>query len=309
MGIWESVGFDDPGAMPFFTDLQINGAGEVDLLSATSVDEIHRLGRELFAQGTIAYQPSLISASEEATIRAISLIESARREQREDEAEILGIHLEGPFLSASMAGAHPKEHLRLPDTKSISRYLSAGTITMVTIAPELPGAIELIRFIVSMGVKVSIGHSDANKEEARAAFAAGASFVTHIFNRCSQDLIEVALQESEANLMLIADGSHVSDERIAQVFETAGDRIVATTDSVSITGLNAQGLEIRDGAAFRVDGVKAGSIATMRALWERISRVVDQEAATMACATRPAALMGRAELGLLEFGYPAQRLA
>ena len=304
---WEMSTYDAPSALPFFTDLHTNGQCQINLLTATSVEEIHSLGRNLYRQGIIAYQPSLITAPVDQTLNAISLIESARRERRDDEAEILGIHLEGPFLSSEMAGAHPREFLCLPDKELISCYLAAGTISMVTIAPELPGAIEMISFLKAMGVKVSLGHSNADRETARKAFATGATFVTHIYNRLSSDLVDVAVNESKAALMLIADGSHVSDERIVDLFERAGDRIVATTDSISAKGLGDQEVVIRDGAAFITDGTKAGSIATMRSLWERIATLVDPESATAACGVRPATLMGRPELAALEFGYPAQR--
>ena len=309
MNSWQVVDFDSVEAIPFFTDLQINGSKEIDILSAQSVEEIHRLGRELYSQGTIAYQPSLISSSEERTTKAIRLIECARRERGDEEAEILGIHLEGPFLAPEMSGAHPKEHLREPDRALISRYLAAGTITMITIAPELPVALEMIRFLSSMGVKVSTGHSNANRETVLAAFEAGATLVTHLYNRMSKDLVDVALDESDATIMLIADGSHVSDERIAEAFARAGNRIIAVTDAISTMSLDDQGIDVRDGAAFRSDGVKAGSISTMRDLWERIDRLVRADMATMACASGPATLMGRPELGQLEFGYPAQRPA
>jgi N-acetylglucosamine-6-phosphate deacetylase len=304
---WSTANFDDAGSLPFFTDLHTNGQGEIDLLTATSVEEIHDLGQDLYHQGTIAYQPSLITAPVEQTLKAISLIELARREPRDDEAEILGIHLEGPFLSPEMAGAHPRRFLRLPDKEVISRYLAAGTISMVTIAPELPGAIEMIAFLKAMGVKVSLGHSSADREIARKAFSSGATFVTHIYNRLSSDLVDVALHESDATLMLIADGSHVSDERIIDLFEQAGDRIVATTDSISTKRLGDQEVVIRDGAAYRTDGTKAGSSATMRTLWERIASLIDPQSATAACGVRPATVMGRPELATLEFGYPAQR--
>ena len=165
----------------------------------------------------------------------------------------------------------------------------------------------MIAFLKAMGVKVSLGHSSADREIARKAFSSGATFVTHIYNRLSSDLVDVALHESDATLMLIADGSHVSDERIIDLFEQAGDRIVATTDSISTKRLGDQEVVIRDGAAHRTDGTKAGSSATMRTLWERIASLIDPQSATAACGVRPATVMGRPELATLEFGYPAQR--
>jgi N-acetylglucosamine-6-phosphate deacetylase len=316
---WELTSFDSEGALPLFIDLHLNGFNGIDLLSASSVDEIQEMNRALYEAGTGGYFASLITAPIDQTLTAISMIESARREAREGSAEILGIHLEGPFLSPEMAGVHPKESLQSIDLEILSKYLAAGTISMVTLAPELPGAISAIKFLSQMGVIVSLGHSAANRDVAKQAFAAGAKSVTHIFNRCSPDLAQVAIEESSAFLQIILDGNHVSDEKALDLFSRAPERIVAVTDALSIAGL-AQGrhnlggteIEIRDGAAFAKSGeragTKAGSIATMRQCFEKIIDLgLGHEAAVAACIERPAEIAGRNDLGELAFHRPAHR--
>lgn len=315
---WKEVPIDHKNAIPFFLDLHINGFAGSDLLNFQHPSEISKIGRALFASGVGAYQPSLISAPLDQLLPAISLIDSARREQADDEAEILGIHLEGPFLNPTMRGAHRLESLQRPDLDLLRRLISSGTVTMITIAPELPGSLELIRFASSMGIHVSLGHSDADADIARRAFAAGADSVTHIFNRCSYDLATVALEESDCSIQFIADGSHIDENKILQIIEKASDRMIAVTDGTSFAGISLheanqetkfgdQRVILRDGAAFLEDGTKAGSIATMRECFERVHGLSgNRELARRATIDNPADFMGRGDLASLECGRPAQ---
>ena len=132
-------------AIPGFIDLQVNGHGGMDLLAAQSVADIKKVSRSLYAHGVIGYLPTLITGPIAETLRVISLIESAKREYEPGEAKILGVHLEGPFISPLKPGVHPLEYFRDPNNELMGEYLRAGTITLVTLAPELPGAIELDR--------------------------------------------------------------------------------------------------------------------------------------------------------------------
>ena len=141
---------DDGIAIPGFIDLQVNGHGGMDLLAAESVADIKKVSRSLYANGVIGYLPTLITGPLDQTLKVISLIESAKREYEPGEAKILGIHLEGPFISTLKPGVHPLEYFRNPDNELMGNYLRAGTITLVTLAPELPGAIELITYLTSM---------------------------------------------------------------------------------------------------------------------------------------------------------------
>ena len=171
-------------ATPGFVDLQVNGFGGIDLLHATG-DQVERLGVELARTGVLWYQPTLITAPAELTRVALSTIGECAAAVGDDEiaARILGAHLEGPFLSPERPGVHPREHLRRPDLDLLASYLVAGSaVSMVTVAPELPRAGELIDSLLSRGITVSLGHTDADAATAHAAFDQGARTVTHLFN-------------------------------------------------------------------------------------------------------------------------------
>ena len=170
-------------AVPGLVDLQVNGYGGLDVLGS-SVEDLATLGKALARDGVLAYQPTLIS-SEAGRTRAAEerIAELTGREP--DGARILGIHLEGPFLSPLRAGTHPPERLAQPDLALLMSLLNAGPVTMVTLAPELPGALELVAECRRQGVVVSFGHSDADAEQARRGFEAGGQAVTHVFNAMS----------------------------------------------------------------------------------------------------------------------------
>lgn len=309
MTVWRELSFDDPEAIPFFIDLHLQGAAGVDLTYVDSIDQVNQVSRVLRQNGVSAYLPSLIAAPIDRLRKSISIIESARREQHDDFAEILGIHLEGPFLNPVMRGAHPIDSLVLPDLETFRALISAGTISMMTISPELPGALEVIQFATSLGIHVSLGHSDATTENARKGFAAGADSITHIFNRCSPDLARVALEESECLIQIIVDGQHLADEKIAKVIEVAPERVAAVTDSIASLQDRQlpRGAIIKDGAAYLPDGTKAGSIATMRDCYQRILAITGNRAiAKSATIDHQAHYLARAELAALEFGRNAQ---
>ncbi len=168
-------------AIPGLVDAQVNGYGGIDVLSADLDALAEFLGDALLRDGVTAYQPTLISSSEATLLEALDRIAAAQKLPGE-RASITGVHLEGPFLAPGRAGTHPLEHLRAPDLRLLERLLDAGPVTMVTLAPELPGALELIEVCVRRGVLVSLGHSEANAEIAAQAYAAGARAVTHLFN-------------------------------------------------------------------------------------------------------------------------------
>jgi N-acetylglucosamine-6-phosphate deacetylase len=167
---------------PTYIDLQVNGHGGIDLLSAKNTEEVRKVSRSLYSSGVIGYLPTIITSALSDAVRAIKLIEDVRKNPLPGEAKILGIHLEGPFISIEKRGVHPAEHIAKPDLNHLKSLLAAGLIKIVTIAPELPGAIELIQYLVANNIVVSLGHTNANREEATAGFNAGAKTVTHLFN-------------------------------------------------------------------------------------------------------------------------------
>ena len=175
-----AVGVDGRGgrgiAAPGFVDLQVNGFAGVDFASADT-DGYRRAAKALLETGVTAFQPTLITSPEEELTAAL-------REVPPNGAapHVLGAHLEGPFLAPERLGTHPASARRDPDTAMLERLLAAGPVAHVTLAPELPGALELVDLLRARGVTVSCGHSNATADEARDAFAHGVRTVTHIFN-------------------------------------------------------------------------------------------------------------------------------
>jgi N-acetylglucosamine-6-phosphate deacetylase len=261
-------------AIPSLVDAQVNGYAGVDVLAADA-DELDALAAALLQDGVAAYQPTLISSDETETVLALSRLAEAQRRGGFG-ARIVGVHLEGPFLSPTRAGAHPAEHLREPDPELLERLLSAGPVTAVTLAPELPGALELIELCVRRGVAVWLGHSEATAKEARRAFSAGASAVTHIFNAMrpmrarEPGLAGAALTTREIAIQLIGDGVHVSGELLRVAFAAGAGRCSLVSDAVAAAGLpdgeyrlGDSALLVSGGVSRRSDGVLAGSTARL----------------------------------------------
>jgi len=303
-------------SVPAFVDLQVNGHGGVDLLAARTVEDIRKVGRSLWTQGVGAYQPTLITGPGERTIAVMKLIEEVRRSPRDDEAEVIGIHLEGPFLSPERPGVHPTEFLMEPTQELLGKYIAGGTVTMVTLAPEISGAIEAIRFLTQMGVIVSLGHSNATAAQAHAGFDAGAQAVTHIWNAMSKDqtpgvgLAGAALEREEIAIQMIVDGVHLTNDLVRYTVEKAADRFILTNDAVSPAGLGegtfAFGtfdVTVHGGRALRSDGVLAGGVGSLKDSFHRLLALgLTFDSALASMTSRPADLVGRPELGVLTLG-------
>jgi len=157
-------------AVPGFVDAHINGISGVDFLSAD--EQGYRRAREaLAATGVVAFQPTFVSSRTDAYREPLALVGTLRSDGL---PEPVGVHLEGPFLAPAWAGAHDPAHLLPPDPALAAELCDAGPVTMMTVAPELPGGLELVRMLAARGVVVSLGHSDADAAAAHAAFGAGA---------------------------------------------------------------------------------------------------------------------------------------
>jgi N-acetylmuramic acid 6-phosphate etherase/N-acetylglucosamine-6-phosphate deacetylase len=315
-----AVGLSGPGegiAVPGFVDAQINGYAGVDLLHA-EVDEIVAMGVALHRDGVIAYQPTLITSDLEQIQRAIANITEARRRSTNG-ARILGVHLEGPYISMLRAGTHPVEHLRTPNAALTEKLLASGEVTMVTVAPELPGAFEFITTCRTRGITVSLGHSAASAREAEQAFIVGASAVTHLFNAMEPlsarypGLAGVALAREGVSIQLICDGVHVSDEMLTVAFKAAHGRCVVVSDSIAAAAWDKEFVQLGDvtvhvdnGQARRSDGTLAGSIGQLRHSATRLVQigipVVDALRATI---TLPAQLVGANDSVRFGPGAPA----
>jgi N-acetylglucosamine-6-phosphate deacetylase len=222
-------------------DLQVNGAGGIDL--TTEPERLWEVGEILPRFGVSAYLPTLVSPS-------WSVVDRARGAFLEGPppgyagARVLGWHVEGPFLARSRAGAHDPASLLAPDVDAVRGWSPATGVRVVTLAPELPGALDVVRTLVGSGVVVSAGHSAATAEEARAGFDAGIRMVTHLFNAMAPldhrepGLPGAALLDERVTIGLIPDGLHVAPEMVALVRRLAGpDRLAIVSDAIEALGM------------------------------------------------------------------------
>ena len=225
----------------------------------------------------------------------------------------LGLHLEGPFLSAPKRGAHPEALLRLPTIDAIEGWTRDAGVAVVTMAPDLPGALEVITALVERGVIVSLGHTPATADQAEAAIDAGARWVTHLFNAMAPlhhrepGLAGVALSDERLHVGLIPDGIHVHPTAVALAQRALGARLTLVTDAVSAMGLpstsSEPGVRLADGT---LAGSDLGMDQGVRNLVE-FSGCSPAEAVHAASAA-PAALLGHAARGALVPGGRADVL-
>jgi len=271
---------DYPGATigPSFFDVHIHGAAGHDVMEATP-PALDAVGRFLASRGTAAYLATTVTASLDATLRALDgLANEIAKLPEPGRARPLGIHLEGPFLSHEKRGVQPAEHLLAPSTATFDRLVDAGRghVRLITIAPELPGAVELIKHAVSRGVRVSMGHSNATSAETRAGVAVGATSATHTFNAMraldhqEPGILGIVLSNDELYSELICDGIHSKPDIVRLWWKAKGaERGILVTDAMSAAGmpdgeyqLGGFPVQVKDGRA-TARGVLAGSVLTL----------------------------------------------
>ncbi len=300
-------------AVPGFVDLQVNGFGGVDL-ATTDAAGYRRAGEALLATGVTAFQPTFITAPQDDLVASLAEVPSEPIGPR-----VLGVHLEGPFLSPARAGTHPVDAIRAPDLALLERLLAAGPVTYVTLAPERPGALELVDALLERGITVSFGHTDATAAEAHAGFDRGVRTVTHLFNAMrplghrDPGISGTALARDDVIVQLIADGVHVADETVALTWRAARGRLALVTDAMAAAGsgdgefrLSGVDVTVRDGVARRGDGVLAGSVVTMpQSIRNLVELGVPFVEAVAAATGAPARVVGDETLGVLTVGGPA----
>ena len=300
-------------ASPGFIDLQVNGFAGVDFFSADT-DGYRRAGEALLERGVTAYQPTFITSPEDELVDALGEVPLNGAAP-----QILGAHLEGPFIAAERLGTHPAESRRDPDLALLQRLLAAGPVSHVTLAPELPGAFELVDLLRERGVTVSCGHSNATAAEAREAFARGAKTVTHIFNAMrpfaarEPGLAGAALVSSDVVVQVILDGVHLADDTARLVWQAAGGRVALVTDAIAAAGagdgsyrLAGVDFEVEDGVARSAHRVLAGSTVPMiEAVRNLVALGAPLDAALSAATSVPARIAARPELGTLAPGSAA----
>jgi N-acetylglucosamine-6-phosphate deacetylase len=314
----ETIDLGGAWITPGFIDLHSHGAGGFSyddgrdaMESALAVHHAHGTTRSIIS--LVANPISALEASL-ATIAELTATDPL----------VLGSHLEGPYLSPQRPGAHNPEYLRDPQPAELDRLMDAahGTLRQVTIAPELPNALELIEILVENEVVVAVGHTQSDFDLTREAFVLGARLLTHAFNAMpgighrAPGPVVAAFEDSRVTIELILDGEHVHPDVAALAFRCAPDRIALVTDAMAAAGssdgdyrLGSLTVEVRDGLA-RVAGTDtfAGSTLTQdRALRIAIERVGIEPADAVAALTRtPARVLGIDDRhGLLAPGFVA----
>ena len=300
-------------AVPGFVDLQVNGYAGVDFATADAAG-YRRAGEALLETGVTAYQPTLITAPEADLVAALAEVPTGATRPL-----VLGAHLEGPFLSPARLGAHPQSARRDPDAALLRRLVAAGPVSQVTLAPELPRALELVDLLHEQGIVVSFGHSDATAAEAHAGFDHGVATVTHLFNAMrplhhrEPGIAGAALVRDDVIVQILADGRHLSDETIRLVCRAARGRVALVSDAIAAAAagdgrfrLGGGDVDVRDGVARRGDGALAGSTGTMIGGVRELHRLGVPLAEALAAATSlPARIARRADVGVLRPGSVA----
>src|SRR5215204_1797140 len=302
--------------LPGFVDLQVNGAFGVDVASESS--RLPELSEALLSTGTTSYLPTVISSPEGVYEEALPAMVSLNASG----AEVLGVHLEGPFINVEKKGAHAAAHIARPNAELLARLLDLGPVRMITLAPELEGADGLISLAANRGVVVSAGHSDVAFESAYEALDGQVAGVTHLFNAMSAmhhrdpGLPGAAFAHPRAVCGLIADGVHVHPEMVALAYRMLGpDRLCLVTDAIAATGMEDGEYRLATRTVYAEDGVPrlgsgslAGSVLTMREAFMNILAFTGctiAEAARM-ISTSPAKLIGEGRRkGRLAAGYDA----
>jgi len=291
--------------VPGLVDLQVNGAAGHDLTSAP--ERLWDVAAALPAHGVTAFLPTVVTSDPSVPARALAVL-AAGPPAGWVGAEPLGLHLEGPMLSPRRAGAHPPRWLRDPSLELVAGWSREAGVAMVTLAPELPGALEVIEALHSRGVVVSIGHTDATAAQVLEAVAAGARCVTHLGNAMPPFLprepgpVGAALGGSELVAGVIVDGHHLDPLFVRTAWRALGpSRFLSVSDTTAALGLpdgptrlGDQDVVLADGAVRLEDGRLAGSAASLldclRVLVATTGCSVEEAVAT--ATTTPLALLG-----------------
>ncbi len=316
-----------PVIAPGLVDLQINGFRGVDFNSPDlTPEQIGAASSELLKYGVTKYFPTIITGSRKRTSALLSAFAGAFRQKGIASQMIVGIHLEGPFISAEDGprGAHPRRYCMDPDISLVERWQkeAGGKIRLITMAPELPGSLALTEACVKMGIIVAIGHTSGDSRDIRMAVDAGATLSTHLGNGSHAMLprhpnyIWDQLAEDRLYASMIADRFHLPDPVIRVFIRAKRDRAILISDGMPFTGLEpgmydspAAGKIIltEDGKLHKAGnpGILAGSAATLLEGIERIRDIEDFVTAWDMGSNHPARLLNHSSSHGLQVGAPA----
>ncbi|MDP9146345.1 MAG: N-acetylglucosamine-6-phosphate deacetylase [Acidobacteriota bacterium] len=318
----------DKSAIPGFVDIHIHGAGGRDVMEATP-DAMAAVTRMVARHGTTSIVATTVSASPEETCRScegIAQYIASQHESGDARAEVLGIHFEGPFLNKLRRGVHPEKWLTLPSAELLEKFIAAagGNARILTIAPELLGAIPCIDAARKAGMVVGIGHTDATYEQARMAIAHGARHAVHVYNAMrpfshrDSGVIGAVLTTPDVTAELIADGVHVEEAAMRLLLRAKNtDCVMLVSDGVSATGmpdgkymLGQFEVIVTDGVCRNSEGKLAGSTLTLdKALRNVMALGKTFEETTRMLTLNPAGLLGvEFKKGALRVGADADIL-
>jgi len=298
-------------AIPGFIDVHIHGAGGHDVMEGTG-EAMSTVARTLARHGTTSFVATTVTASPDDTCRSVEGIARYITQQFETlqpKAEVLGVHYEGPFINKARRGVHPAEWVQLPSAELLQRFLqaAAGKARILTIAPELLGAVPCIHAAREAGVVVAMGHTDATYEQARAGIAQGARHAVHVYNAMrpfshrDSGVIGAVLTSPEVTAELIADGIHVEEAAMRLLLQAKGTGcVILISDGLSATGmpdgkymLGNFEVTVTGGVCRNAEGKLAGSTLTLdRALRNVVGLGISLPDAVRMLTANPAKLLG-----------------
>jgi N-acetylglucosamine-6-phosphate deacetylase len=298
-------------AIPGFVDVHIHGAGGRDVMEGTD-EGLTVVAETLARHGTTSFVATTVTASPDDTCRSVEGIARFITQQLQTDnprAEVLGVHYEGPFLNKARRGVHPAEWLQAPSTELLERLLQAasGNARILTLAPELLGAVPCIEAARTAGVVVAMGHTDATYEEARAAISRGVRHAVHVYNAMrpfshrDSGVIGAVLTSTEVSAELIADGVHVEEAAMRVLLQAKGPGgVILVSDGISATGmpdgkyyLGNFEVTVLNGVCRNAEGKLSGSTLTLdRALRNIVVLGIPLADTVRMLTTNPAKLLG-----------------
>lgn len=298
-------------AIPGFIDIHIHGAGGHDVMEGTG-EAMSTVAQTLARHGTTSFVATTVTASPDDTCRSVEGIARYITQQFETlqpKAEVLGVHYEGPFINKARRGVHPAEWVQLPSAELLQRFVqaAAGKARILTIAPELLGAIPCIHAAREAGIVVAMGHTDATYEQARAGIVHGARHAVHVYNAMrpfshrDSGVIGAVLTSQEVTAELIADGIHVEEAAMRLLLQAKGAGcVILISDGLSATGmpdgkymLGNFEVKVSGGVCRNAEGKLAGSTLTLdRALRNVVALGISLPDAVRMLTTNPAKLLG-----------------
>jgi len=300
--------------IPGFVDLHVHGAGGHDVMEATP-EALDAAAETLARGGTTSFLATTVTAAPERICASAAGIAKYAKERKNGQhapsarAEVVGIHFEGPFISAARRGVHPREWIAAPSAELFGRMLEAagGLARILTLAPEAPGGLELVKDAQDSGLVVSMGHTDATYEQAMAAIEHGASHAAHVFNAMrpfshrDTGVLGAVFTSPRVTAELIADGVHVDAAAIKLLLKAKGpEKVILVSDGTAATGmgdgryrLGDFEVEVKGGAVRNAEGKLAGSTLTLdRALRNITDLGVRMVNAVRMLTLQPAQLLG-----------------